>query len=237
MRLIPASSTQGALRGSLLHWFRLLTDHIAPGALFLVVGIVQLQAAIAYWHGQGIAEGLDTFSLSWLIAHKLFGAVFYFLVAILFAVRAPRKGPRAGLLATGVALAGAFVFSLYGLLPTVDPSVERMIPAVVLMALGTALAVVSLLFLGRFFGVLPEARGIATHGPYSRVRHPLYLAEIIASVGLILPTLSLWTVALLVVFIGLQYWRAILEERALTATLPEYADYARRTWRIIPGVH
>jgi protein-S-isoprenylcysteine O-methyltransferase Ste14 len=233
----PAVSTRSARTSPLLHWIRLLTDNVAPATLCFLVAVVQVQAAIAYFQGEGIASGLDAFSLSWLIAHKLSGAAFYSLVTLLFVLRAPRRGPRAGFLGVAVALAGVFVFSLHGLLPTVDPSLERMIPAVVLMAIGTVVAVVSLLALGRFFGVFPEARGLATHGPYAYVRHPLYLAEIIVVVGLVLPVLSLWTVALMIAFVGLQYWRALLEERALTAAMPEYASYAERTWRIIPGLH
>ena len=38
----------------------------------------------------------------------------------------------------------------------------------------------SVLALGRCFGVLPEARGLVTRGPYRTVRHPVYLGEIAA---------------------------------------------------------
>ncbi|CAN5753595.1 hypothetical protein BH24CHL6_BH24CHL6_05820 [soil metagenome] len=237
MHTTPALSTEGALWPALMHWIRLLTDHVAPGTLCLLVGIVKLQAAFGYWQGQGIPAGLDSFSLSWLIAHKLVGGAFYLLVTLLFVLRAPRRGPRAGVFAIAVALGGVFVFSLHGLLPTVEPAVERMIPAVVIMVIASVVAIVSLLALGRYFGVFPEARGLAMHGPYAYIRHPLYLAEILMALGLVLPILSIWTIALLLAFVGLQYWRALLEERALTATLPEYAEYAQRTWRIIPGLH
>jgi protein-S-isoprenylcysteine O-methyltransferase Ste14 len=237
MQLVQGLSPPSSVRVRLGHWLRLLTDNVLPASLCLVVALVQVQAALAYWQGQGIAQGLDDFAKSWLIVDKATGAAFYLLVTVLFAVRAPRKGPRAGIVGVLVALAGVLVLSLYGLLPTVDPSPERTIPAVILMAGGIVFAIVSLLALGRYFGVFPEARGVAMRGPYAYVRHPLYLAEIVIAVGLVLPILSIWTVALLVAFVGFQYWRAILEERALTATMPGYADYATRTWRIIPWVH
>jgi len=229
--------TRRRLAPSLGRWLRLFADHVVPASLCLLVGIVQLQAAILYWNGQGIASGLDGFERSWLIAHKVSGASFYLLVGLLFAVRAPRRGPKARPLGVAVALAGVFVLTAQGLLPTVDAAPERMIPSVLLIVGGMALSLVSLASLGRFFGVFPEARGLAMRGPYSRVRHPLYLAEILIAGGLVLPVLSVWTLALLLAFVGLQYWRARLEERALTQTFPEYAAYAARTWRIIPGIH
>ena len=234
---MSARASTERLPSPLVNWLRLAADHIVPATLCLLVAVVQLQLAVGYWNGQGVAAGLDGFERGWLVAHKVSGASFYLLVTLLFAVRAPRRGPKAGPLGVAVALAGVFVLSVQGLLPTVDPAPERMIPAVVLMIAGMVMSLVSLAFLGRFFGVLPEARGIAMRGPYSRIRHPLYLAEILIAAGLVLPVLSLWTVAIFLAFVGLQYWRALLEERALTVTFPDYAAYAARTWRIIPGIH
>ena len=49
---------------------------------------------------------------------------------------------------------------------------------------------VAALALGRCFGVLPEARGLVTHGPYRLVRHPLYLGELAAMGGLLVASPS-----------------------------------------------
>src|SRR2546430_15344382 len=92
----------------------------------------------------------------------------------------------------------------------------------------------SVLALGRCFGVLPEARGLVTRGPYRAVRHPVYLGEITACAGLALAAPSLRNGLVLAVFVGAQLVRMGFEERALTHAFPEYAAYAERTPRLVP---
>jgi protein-S-isoprenylcysteine O-methyltransferase Ste14 len=92
----------------------------------------------------------------------------------------------------------------------------------------------SVLALGRCFGVLPEARGLVTRGPYRLVRHPVYLGEIAAMAGLTLAAPALSHLAILAVFVFAQSVRMGLEEAALTEAFPEYAAYAARTSRLLP---
>jgi protein-S-isoprenylcysteine O-methyltransferase Ste14 len=92
----------------------------------------------------------------------------------------------------------------------------------------------SVLALGRCFGILPEARGLVTRGPYRFVRHPVYLGELGAVVGLSIGAPSLWNVLVLVAFYAAQAVRMRLEEQALGREFPEYADYAAVTQRLVP---
>ena len=92
----------------------------------------------------------------------------------------------------------------------------------------------SILVLGRCFGVLPEARGLVTRGPYRLVRHPLYLGELGTCAGLVIAAPSAWNLAVAAAFAGAQGVRMYLEERALANEFPEYVVYRKRTPRLFP---
>jgi protein-S-isoprenylcysteine O-methyltransferase Ste14 len=96
---------------------------------------------------------------------------------------------------------------------------------------------VSFLALGRCFGLLPEARGLVTRGPYRLVRHPVYLGEFGAVAGLLLASPTTRNVLLAVAFAAAQTVRMRLEERELTDVFPEYVAYASRTPRLVPRLH
>jgi protein-S-isoprenylcysteine O-methyltransferase Ste14 len=74
-------------------------------------------------------------------------------------------------------------------------------------------------------------------GPYAWVRHPMYSGAIVFFVGAALLLGSWWGVAMSLLFAALFAIRAGIEERTLTAGLPDYADYAARVrYRLLPGV-
>jgi len=107
----------------------------------------------------------------------------------------------------------------------------------VLLIAGLGFAICSVAVLGRCFGILPDVRGLVTRGPYRLVRHPLYLGELTAVLGIVLgsrrPLLAgvTWLVC-----VGLQLARTSYEERNIRAEFPQYDEYAARTKRLIPGV-
>lgn len=98
-----------------------------------------------------------------------------------------------------------------------------------LVLIGVALSTWSLLSLRTNISVVPQARELSTSGPYRWFRHPLYVFEYAAAVGLAL--LSGGGLAWLVLLgLGvLQVLRARWEENLLHEELPGYADYAART--------
>ncbi|HLB75907.1 MAG TPA: isoprenylcysteine carboxylmethyltransferase family protein, partial [Candidatus Dormibacteraeota bacterium] len=104
------------------------------------------------------------------------------------------------------------------------------------LACGMIWALYSLSYLRNRFSIVPEARGLETSGPYELVRHPIYLGEIIAGLGLVIPTLFSLHAIVFAVFVGAQLVRTYFEERVLRSTYAEYAAYTRRTHRLIPFV-
>ena len=72
-------------------------------------------------------------------------------------------------------------------------------------------------------------------GPYAVIRHPGYLGSLLVWVGFGLTSRSPAAVALVGGLLGRAYERRIAaEERLLERELPGYAEYARRTRRLIP---
>jgi protein-S-isoprenylcysteine O-methyltransferase Ste14 len=105
-----------------------------------------------------------------------------------------------------------------------------------LVACGTAWALWSLRFLGRNVSVLAQARNIADRGPYRWVRHPLYVGEIVSTLGVALAANSYAAFGLWLVLCALQVYRALQEEQVLLRALPAYREYRSRTAALLPGV-
>jgi protein-S-isoprenylcysteine O-methyltransferase Ste14 len=106
---------------------------------------------------------------------------------------------------------------------------------------GIALRVWAIVTLGRFFrrGVTIEpGQRIVRRGPYRVLRHPSYTGLVLfcAGIGLAFGSWIGAAVAALAMAVGLVP-RIRVEERALAGAFgADYADYARSTARIVPGV-
>ena len=104
----------------------------------------------------------------------------------------------------------------------------------VVVAAGVSLA--SLLTLGRWFGIRPALRGLAQTGPYRLVRHPLYLAYLLADVGLNCAQWNGGTLLLTAAGWASLLYRIRAEERIL-AQDAGWAAYVRAVrFRLLPGL-
>ncbi|CAA7624719.1 isoprenylcysteine carboxylmethyltransferase family protein [Magnetospirillum sp. SS-4] len=132
------------------------------------------------------------------------------------------------------ALSGAFILTIVNHLPMASLSPATQAVAVLLLAVGNVATVVCLAHLGRSFSVLPQARRLVRSGPYGVIRHPLYVAEAIATVGMVMLHLGWAAVILGLVQTALQLARIHYEEKVLAEAFPEYRDYAREVPRFLP---
>jgi protein-S-isoprenylcysteine O-methyltransferase Ste14 len=102
--------------------------------------------------------------------------------------------------------------------------------------LGICLIVAALLSLRRSFGVVPANRGVRNGGLYRIVRHPLYAAELLTVLGVVLANPSVWNALIWGAACALQFARARAEENFLSAD-GEYRAYRDRVrYRLIPGL-
>ena len=135
------------------------------------------------------------------------------------------------------ALIGTFLLTVVVVFPRRDLSMLAGLVSAVLTLSGNTFAVVVLTQLRQSFSIMAEARQLVTEGVYRMVRHPLYLAEEIAAIGIVMQFFSLSTAAILAVQIGFQLRRMRNEEVILADTFPEYLAYRARTVRILPGIY
>jgi protein-S-isoprenylcysteine O-methyltransferase Ste14 len=210
-----------------------------PGALFGLMGWIQLSKAIT--NLQHLEASHNVVDLGGRVLTPLLYTAFCAIPSLLYLTR-PRPSARDGrLVARAAAFTGTLMQLLVGTFLGAGPLLVG-VPAQVGDA-GAAIAVVafsgaiwSLSYLRRSLSIIPEARRLATDGPYRIVRHPLYLFEIMAALGALATGPGVISITSFVVFVCMQMIRARLEERLLTGAFPEYAAYARRTRRLIPFV-
>jgi protein-S-isoprenylcysteine O-methyltransferase Ste14 len=108
-----------------------------------------------------------------------------------------------------------------------------------LCGLGLLLIASAFISLRKVIQIAPEPRSgghLVTGGIYGWMRHPIYTAIVLMVIGLFLrrPTLAVAIAAAVVV--GFLFVKTRFEERLLTIRYPEYVEYRKRTWGLIPGI-
>ncbi|HET7676471.1 MAG TPA: isoprenylcysteine carboxylmethyltransferase family protein [Candidatus Limnocylindrales bacterium] len=162
--------------------------------------------------------------------------------------RLPTLGPRGeGWLALQLVLLGlVFVTGLPGALEGAfslaggSTLAARVLVAAGLVVAGLVLAVWGTLALGRSFAALPQpppGAELVESGPYRWVRHPIYLGLLVGSLGWGVLAGSLVTLGLTMALAVLLDLKARREEAWLAARFPDYADYRRRTRRLVPFLY
>jgi protein-S-isoprenylcysteine O-methyltransferase Ste14 len=159
------------------------------------------------------------------------------MIAFLYALRLQTKSTASGAWPCAAAILGGFLLSGLLLLDPPDLPFGLQLAACLLVLAGNLFAVYILTHLGRSFSIIPQSRKLVTSGPYKVVRHPLYLAEAVATLGVMISFLSPWALLLVAAQVILQIVRIHYEEKVMRETFSEYHDYAKKTWRLIPGIY
>ncbi|GBC83559.1 hypothetical protein HRbin10_02709 [bacterium HR10] len=216
----------------------LLITRILPATFFLMVALARLSKVPRLFPLPPADAGAlaQVTALAHIIYH---GSVIFFLLLItgLIIVRPQPLRKSTGWVPRLTALVGSFSLSFLAASPHAEPALLRTTSATILMVGGSAITIAALLALGRSFSIFPEARRLVTRGPYAVVRHPMYLGEILAGLGLTLQVLSERAVLLFAIFLTAQLARLRYEEQILERTFPEYATYKLRTARLIPRLY
>jgi protein-S-isoprenylcysteine O-methyltransferase Ste14 len=131
-------------------------------------------------------------------------------------------------------LLGTFLSVSLAFLPKAELGPVWSVMSTGLILVGASLSFAVLRWLGKSFSIFAEARCLVTNGPYRIVRHPLYLCEGLALVGITLQVLSPLALLIFVAIVMIQCRRMINEEAVLKATFPEYRAYAATTSFLIP---
>ena len=180
-------------------------------------------------------NGLDALSAAWLFA-LVCRTLFYVLVCWFTLLRRPAVKRTQGWRPRAAALLGTFAVLGFGLLPPAPVSAAWHFVSALLFLIGTILAVVVLMRLGRSLTIMPEARRLVTSGPYRFVRHPLYLVEELAAIAGFIEAFSLAGAVLFAAQLALQLCRIANEEAVLESAFPDYARYKATTARLVPGL-
>ena len=196
---------------------------------FLILANVNgtIQAAVN-WKQQA----LDHTMLN--MAARVSSALFLALAAVTTLTRLPPIRKAAGIEPRISALLGTFLLTTLAMLPRAEFAPISLAISSVLVIAGMAASFVVLRWLGKAFSIMAEARQLIMHGPYAFVRHPLYICEEVAVIGVFMQVISPVALIILIAHAFFQFRRMLNEESILKATFAEYETYAERTPRLIP---
>ena len=176
-----------------------------------------------------LAENRLDFIEAVFIAHNV-------IFCLCFLLRSPAKAIQTAVSHQAVAVC-AFYSGVFFMGPAATDSPLLLNLSWWIILFGTIIGILSLVQLGKSFGVLIAVREVRTTGLYAFIRHPMYLSDIVMRLGYVLSHPSWFAVALFLASSACYVVRARLEERFLASQDEAYVHYmARVRHRFIPGV-
>lgn len=213
--------TDRLIRWTVAAWFLMLASVIAYG--------------VVNTHSVDASSGLLDYAR---LASKLCLLSFLAMMGYLTLKRGGPLAKAAGWQPRVSALIGTnlIFIGIFFLPPRTDLGVAEHLLSAGLMLAGNILCVYVLSHLGRSFSIMAEARRLVSDGPYRVVRHPLYLAEQIAILGIFIQYASVYAAIIVAIHFSFQIRRMLNEEKLLHDIFPEYAKYMLKTARLVPAI-
>ncbi len=209
-----------------------LLSNYLPAALFSVVLILKIKGFVYLLNtGNSGAE----FYLSLVMKSSI--VIFTAMVVFLCVVRLCPVKKAKGLWPRLTAFCGTFLMFFLLAPESKEASPLQSGIASALSLAGIILSIIALIMLGKSFSMMAEARRLVTTGFYSFVRHPLYLAEEIVLLGVVIQVLSPFNVMVFILQTMFQIQRLKNEEAVLQEAFPEYEEYKSKTAMLIPGIY
>ncbi|HEU4660138.1 MAG TPA: isoprenylcysteine carboxylmethyltransferase family protein [Pseudolabrys sp.] len=197
--------------------------------IFSLLAFLQINAITEMLHAP---DGIERFGTT--VIAKAFTLIFLLMTVFLTIKRLPPKSTASGIEPRVTAITGTFILMLLAFVPAGTTGAAVRFVSAVLIVTGTLLSIFCLYWLGRSFSVMATARRLVIQGPYAYVRHPLYVAEAVTTVGIVLLNWSAGAFVIGAVWCVLQFRRAVNEEAVLRSAFIEYDEYARTVPRFIP---
>jgi len=213
----------------------LFEDKIGKIAMIAIFGFMAYQALQSLMMIGLLRAQIPFWGLA--LVSQLVGTAFLALILFYTIKRLPPRGSAAGFAPRAVAIMGTFIMSALIVMPPESIGAPMRIVSSGMIILGTGLSIWCLHQLGRSFSIMATARELKTTGSYGVVRHPLYGAEVLMILGVVLSHGTWMAYGVGILWLALQIRRAQYEEAVLRATFPQYTDYARRVPMLIPGLH
>lgn len=132
-------------------------------------------------------------------------------------------------------LIGLFAVAVLMSAPAANPLWHGV--GIAICAPGLAIIVAALAAMGRVMQVSPQPKAdgrLVTRGVYAWLRHPMYTGILFIVVGLLVRTPSLAAGIVGATLAVLLVAKSRFEESLLMARYPDYTEYRRRTWGVIP---
>ncbi len=204
----------------------------APVILLCLFGALGFAIKIfGQWPSQkGFADQIQ-------ITSEISGAFFLLFQAGVLCIRRLPVSKAHGFAPRFWGVIGAYFTYVLVLTPKAMPTPTLALISSTLMLAGTASSIATLMWLGRAFAILPQARTLVTAGPYRLLRHPLYLAEQISAFGVALQFRQPWGLLIVLIGFALQFPRMHYEEKVLEASFPAYRGYAAGRAKILPFLY